>query len=115
MSESPATPERRVRLDFRTHDELDHADQAVRSDLSTVTAKGRCLWVANDEFATVERLTLQGDASYAGHEALRLATVFDLPEGADGEMDIEGLDRRRLSLGGRLAQPDARKAEARRA
>ncbi|MCC2662903.1 MAG: hypothetical protein K0S35_825 [Geminicoccaceae bacterium] len=92
MSEEVAVPARRVRLDFRGHGELGHADQAVRSDLSTVTAQGRCLWVANDELATVEQLTRQDDGSYAGHEVLHLAEVFDLPEAARGEMDIEGLD-----------------------
>jgi hypothetical protein len=92
MKQPVATPDRRVRLDFRAHDELEHADQAVRSDLSTVAAKGRCLWVANDEFATVERLLRQSDGSYAGHKIVHLAELFDLPEGAGGEMDIEGLD-----------------------
>jgi len=92
MDQPATTPDRRVRLDFRAHDELEPADRAVRSDLSTVAAKGRCLWVANDEFATVERLLRQDDGSYAGHEVVHLAALFDLPEGADGEMDIEGLD-----------------------
>jgi len=92
MNQPVATPERRVRLDFRTDDELQHADQAVRSDLSTVAAQGRCLWVANDEFAAVERLLRQDDGSYAGHEIVHLGKLFDLPEGAGGEMDIEGLD-----------------------
>ena len=92
MNHTVATPERRVRLDFRAHDELEHAEKAVRSDLSTVTAAGRCLWVANDELATVERLLRQDDGSYAGHEIVHLAELFDLPEGAGGEMDIEGLD-----------------------
>jgi hypothetical protein len=92
MSETMAEPERRVRLKFRAQGELAHADEAVRSDLSTVAALGRCLWVANDEFASLERLTRQDDASYAGHEIVHLAEVFDLPEGAEGEMDIEGLD-----------------------
>ena len=92
MRESFARPARRVRLDFRANGELEHADQPVRSDLSGVAAAGRCLWVANDELATVERLSRQDDGSYAGHEIVHLAEVFDLPEGAEGEMDIEGLD-----------------------
>lgn len=91
MKDAVATPERRLRLDFRSHQDLTHADQAVRSDLSTAAALGRCLWVANDEFATVERLLRRDDGSYAGHDIVRLAEFFDLPEGADGEMDIEGL------------------------
>jgi Protein of unknown function (DUF3616) len=92
MRESFARPERRVRLDFRAHGELEHADQPLRSDLSGVAAAGRCLWVANDELATVERLTRQDDGSYAGHEIVHLAEIFALPEGAAGEMDVEGLD-----------------------
>ena len=81
-----------MRLDFRAHDDLDHADQAVRSDLSTVATQGRCLWIANDEFASVERLVRQDDGGYSGHEVVYLGELFDLPEGEDGEMDIEGLD-----------------------
>jgi Protein of unknown function (DUF3616) len=92
MRETVATPERRLRLDFRAHQELEQADQAVRSDLSTVAAEGRCLWVANDEFASIERLLRQDDGSYAGHERVHLAKLFDLPKAADGEVDIEGLD-----------------------
>jgi hypothetical protein len=92
MSEPAAEPARRVRLDFRRHDQLDHTDKPVRSDLSTVVAAGRCIWTANDELATVERLVLQADGSYGDHQPVPLAELFDLPEGADGEMDIEGLD-----------------------
>jgi hypothetical protein len=92
MIKPAAEPGRRVRLDFRRHDELGHADEPVRSDLSTVTAAGRCLWTANDELATVERLVRQKDGSYGDHQPVHLAELFDLPEGADGEMDIEGLD-----------------------
>jgi hypothetical protein len=92
MSEPAAEPARRIRLDFRRHDQLDHADKPIRSDLSTVAAAGRCLWTANDELATVECLVLQEDGSYGDHQPVQLAELFDLPEGADGEMDIEGLD-----------------------
>jgi hypothetical protein len=53
MKDLVATPQRRVRLDFRGQEELEHAAQAVRSDLSTAAAIGRSLWVANDEVATV--------------------------------------------------------------
>jgi hypothetical protein len=92
MSEPIAAPERRIRLDFRRHAELDHANQPARSDLSTVAAGGCCLWTANDEFATVERLARRKDGSYGDHQSFGLAELFDLPEDADGEMDIEGLD-----------------------
>jgi hypothetical protein len=87
-----AKASRQIRLEFRAHDQLEHADQPARSDLSTIAARGRCLWTANDEFATVERLVRQDDGSYGAHEPFALDTLFDLPEGAGGEMDIEGLD-----------------------
>jgi Protein of unknown function (DUF3616) len=92
MIEPAAEPERRIRLDFRRHDQLERAEKPIRSDLSTVTAAGRCLWTANDELATVERLVRQADGSYGDHQPIQLAELFDLPEGAEGEMDIEGLD-----------------------
>ena len=92
MDEPFTKPARRVRLDFRDHDALDHADQPARSDLSAAATHGRSSWVSNDELATVERLIRQGDGSYAQHQPIDLAELFDLPEGADGEMDIEGLD-----------------------
>jgi len=92
MNDRVADPERRVRLDFRRHSELDRADQPVRTDLSTVAVSGRCLWTANDEFATVERLVRQDNGSYREHKPFALAKLFDLPEGKGGEMDIEGMD-----------------------
>lgn len=88
----PAKPERRVRLRFRDHDDLVHAGQAVRTDLSTCTSAGDVLFTANDEFAAVERLVRQADGSYGQHQAYSLAEIFALPEAAEGEMDIEGLD-----------------------
>ena len=88
----PAKPERRVRLDFRDHADGEAAQQEVRSNLSSVTACGRCLWVSNDELATVERLLRQDDGGFAEHVVMQLAELFDLPEDEGGEMDIEGLD-----------------------
>ncbi len=88
----PAKPERRVRLDFRDHADGEAAQQEVRSNLSSITACGRCLWVSNDELATVERLLRQDDGGFAEHVVMQLAELFDLPEDEGGEMDIEGLD-----------------------
>ena len=89
---SAAKPERRQRLTFREHDDLVLADQPVRTDLSTCTSAGDVLFTANDEFAALERLIRQEDGSYGRHQAFSLAEIFDLPDGASGEMDIEGLD-----------------------
>ena len=81
----------RVRLSFRERDELDHVDDAVRMDLSAAAVLDRSLFVACDETATLERL-VAGDNGFDGHRNTALGAFFDLPEGPDGEMDIEGLD-----------------------
>ncbi|HET6521131.1 MAG TPA: DUF3616 domain-containing protein [Geminicoccaceae bacterium] len=87
-----AAPVRRLRLDFRHHGELALADAPVRGDLSAAAIAGDTLWVANDEFPTVERLVPIGDGVYGEHRAFALGTLFDLPGGHEGEMDIEGLE-----------------------
>jgi hypothetical protein len=87
-----AEPIRRVRLTFRGHDELAHAHEPVRSELSAITSAGSCLFTANDELATVERLVRQEDGGYGHHRPFHMADFFDLPDGPDGGMDIEGLD-----------------------
>jgi Protein of unknown function (DUF3616) len=91
MATKPATPVRRVRLDFRSAEELSHTDDPVRSDLSALALAGRTLWVANDELATVERLTRTGER-YGEHRPFHLGDFFELPGGSGDEMDIEGLE-----------------------
>ncbi len=93
MGGRDAEPSRRVRLDFRHHDELELAGEPVRTNLSAVAAAGSMLWTANDEFPAVEQLVAidGGRAAYGDHRALALGELFDLPGGPDGEMDIEGL------------------------
>jgi hypothetical protein len=85
-------PLRQIRLSFRSADELAHADEPVRGDLSALVVQGSTLWVANDELATVERLMLQDGAGYGEHQPFQLGDYFDLPGGPDDEMDIEGLE-----------------------
>ncbi|TFY96451.1 DUF3616 domain-containing protein [Ramlibacter rhizophilus] len=68
----------------------------LRDGLSAVRQIGRTLWLANDESASVERLTLDGDRAGA-HEQFPLLRYLDLPEPADkeadtDEVDVEGLD-----------------------
>jgi hypothetical protein len=92
MAQPFAKPSRRVRLTFRDHQELAHVDEAIRSELSAVADVGSCLFTANDEFATVERLVRQEDGNYGHHKSFQLAEFFDLPDGPGGGMDIEGLD-----------------------
>ena len=92
MSTNHARPLRRIRLSFRSADELAHADEPVRGDLSALVVSGSTLWVANDELPTVERLRAQEGGGYGEHQPFQLRDYFDLPGGPDDEMDIEGLE-----------------------
>ncbi|TDC36983.1 DUF3616 domain-containing protein [Actinomadura sp. KC345] len=86
--------ERRIELHFAE----ESRDAETHTNLSAVRQDGRCLWVAGDETATVERLTaLAGEdgrvTGYGGQLTVRLADLVPLPAGADQEADIEGLAR----------------------
>ncbi|MCD0452905.1 DUF3616 domain-containing protein [Actinocorallia sp. API 0066] len=68
----------------------------THTNLSAVRRDGRCLWVAGDETATIERLTeVRGPdgavTGYSSQVTYRLADFVDLPAGADEEADLEGL------------------------
>ncbi len=63
----------------------------VRDGLSAARAVGPHLWLACDETAALERLTLQPDGAFAAHAPFPLADLLDLPGKADGEADIEAL------------------------
>ncbi|TYK45236.1 DUF3616 domain-containing protein [Actinomadura decatromicini] len=86
--------ERRVELRFGR----ESREAETHTNLSAVRQDGRCLWVAGDETATIERLTaeLDGDGrvtGYAAQETVALADLVPLPAGPDEEADIEGLAR----------------------
>jgi hypothetical protein len=86
--------ERRVELRFAD----ESREQQTHTNLSAVRQDGRCLWVAGDETATIERLTASADASgrvtgYGEQRTVRLADLVDLPAGPDEEADLEGLAR----------------------
>ena len=86
--------ERRVELRF----EAESREAETHTNLSAVRQDGRCLWVAGDETATIERLTavLDGDGRVTGYEGqvtVALADLVPLPAGPDEEADIEGLAR----------------------
>jgi len=81
-----------VRLQFGA----DAQDAETHTNLSAVRAEGRCLWVAGDETATVERLVADSggpSVSYGHQRSLALADYVDLPGPAGDEADIEGISR----------------------
>lgn len=85
-------PGQTVRLVF------DAASQRAdtHTNLSAVRSDGRCLWVAGDETATVERLTASSvgaGVEYGSQRSYRLADLVELPGPADDEADIEGIGR----------------------
>jgi len=85
---------RSVTLEFQPALDDAKGRKELRDGLSTVLHVGRTLWVANDESASVERLTLAG-ARAGDHVQFRLGDFLDLPApGADGEtseVDVEGM------------------------
>ncbi|MBW8483438.1 DUF3616 domain-containing protein [Actinomadura parmotrematis] len=86
--------ERRVELRFGAESRA----AGTHTNLSAVRQDGRCLWVAGDETATIERLTaVTGPGGlvtcYDGHRTVRLADLVELPAGPEEEADIEGLAR----------------------
>jgi hypothetical protein len=65
-------------------------------NLSAIRGDGRYLWIAGDETATVERLTVDDETrptEYGEHASFSLADVVKLPGDAQDEADIEGLAR----------------------
>lgn len=87
----PAVPAGTLRLDFRHHAHPETPAQPVRTDVSAVEQYGRTLWVASDETCSVERLIAQENGSWGGHQSFPLTDFLNLPEGAAGEADLEGL------------------------
>lgn len=80
-----------VDLAFSDRRALHRLDYAVAKDLSAVARLGESLFLACDEAAGLERLTGAGNGRFAAHRHFSLSACFDLPGGADEEMDIEGL------------------------
>lgn len=79
-----------VRLHF--HEEAQDSETHV--NLSAMRLDGRCLWVAGDETATIERLVASDDGEdYERQVTYRLADLVDLPGEDDEEADIEGIAR----------------------
>ena len=80
-----------VELRFHHEDDLGLVDDPIREDASALAVVDRTLFTACDETATVEQLVRQRDGVYGDHRNIEMGAFFDLPDGPDGEMDIEGL------------------------
>lgn len=66
-------------------------EASPQRDLSAVVVHGDTMFVACDEGAVIERLTRGPGGTWDSHRRVRLGELVDLPGGAEGEMDIEGL------------------------
>lgn len=88
---SLADPIAQVPLTFSDWKPIRHLEDPLHKDLSAITRVGDCLFVACDETASIERLRRLDDGSFGDHQQFALNPLVDLPAGADGEMDIEGL------------------------
>lgn len=78
---------RQILLQFQTEPRF----ESLRENLSALQlAPGGCLWLASDELSSLERLQWDG-RQFDSHESFDLTDFFDLPAGAEGEVDIEGL------------------------
>lgn len=80
----PLPPLRQITLSLR------HEAQDSLQDLSANCCLGNHLWLASDEGAALERLTLEGDQT-TDHQTYPLTDFLDLPNPAEEEVDIEGL------------------------
>jgi hypothetical protein len=82
---------RHVALAFADWRPLRHVEDPLHKDLSAVARVGQSLFLACDETASVERLQRLPEGSFGAHRHIPLDEFIDLPAGAEGEMDIEGL------------------------
>jgi hypothetical protein len=80
-----------VALTFSDWRPLRHVEDPLHKDLSAVARVGDSLFLACDETASIERLRRLEDGSFGDHRHYTLNDFVDLPAGAEGEMDIEGL------------------------
>src|SRR5688500_11422586 len=86
---SDATSTVRITLDAPPEGDIEARD--IRESLSAVVQTGPHLWLGCDETAPLERVPRLHDGSYGDHRTYRISDVLDLPEGDDGEVDVEGL------------------------
>lgn len=85
-------PTASVALSFRAVHTIAHVSDPIWEDVSCLALAGRSLFCTCDETASLERLVLDVEAGVANdHASFALGTFFDLPDGPEGEMDIEGI------------------------
>ena len=89
--DSPLQTIGQIDLAFSDWRPLRHVEDPLHKDLSAVTRIGDSLFLACDETASVERLRRLKDGRFGEHRHFGLDGLVDLPDGAEGEMDIEGL------------------------
>jgi hypothetical protein len=87
----PMQPIGQIDLAFSDWRPLRHVQDPLHKDLSAVARVGDSLFLACDETASVERLRHMKDGRFGEHRHVGLDGLVDLPDGAEGEMDIEGL------------------------
>ncbi len=85
-----SAPLRTVRLTFGDAATVKDTRIPIQRDLSAIVRQGDTMFVACDEAAGVDRLLRQGD-DFGQHVHIPLSDLIELPGGAEGEMDIEGL------------------------
>ncbi|NNU16549.1 DUF3616 domain-containing protein [Parvularcula sp. ZS-1/3] len=99
MAHDERQPDETLTLKFKAQEDLGHVGDPIHRDISAIAIVGNNLFAACDETASIERLTLDAETgTFTDHQSFKLGDVFDLPDGEDGEMDIEGLSE----TGGKL-------------
>lgn len=83
-------PKSTLKLTFKDRDAFVNVDDPIHKDLSTAARHGEALFVSCDETAGLDRLLPHGKG-YGEHVHFNIGELTDLPDGPDGEMDIEGL------------------------
>ncbi|MEH0156761.1 DUF3616 domain-containing protein [Limibacter armeniacum] len=87
MKNKNRAPIERIKLKFKKG--IDNLDE-LRNEISTCIICDNTLFLAYDESSAIERLVWK-DGEYKKHKTFELEEFFDLPDGKEGEMDIEGL------------------------
>lgn len=87
----PATSTAVLELLFGDPRPVPPATKDLRRDLSYAAQSGRTLWTGSDETTRIERLTTRDFRRYGERASYKLSEFFDLPEGPDVEVDLEGI------------------------
>ncbi|MEZ5650878.1 MAG: DUF3616 domain-containing protein [Burkholderiaceae bacterium] len=88
----PAREPRQIQLTFEAKSRFPRVDDPLHKDVSAAARHGESLFLCCDETAGVDRLLPLDENGYGRHEHFNLGELVELPDGPDGEMDIEGLD-----------------------